>query len=222
VSQYRYEIIDNEDQPVSGIVDAGSLADAADQVEREFPRSEVLSMELVEANRRFEPTGPRPPAAPRDIDVKLTSVGGGLVLLLVGALFAGVASILILVGLGLLISGNDGGLFMTLFPMIHLAIGVGMLWYVFSRRARQQRLYRDGEATMATIEEEGPHPTMKINGRRPTLTSWSFEHEGTSYHGKRTSTPGQGGAGENRPGDAIWVLYDPADPSQSVSWPPPT
>ena len=195
---------------------AESLAQAVSQVEAQGRR--VQSIEDGDSVRSYEPVTAAPPAAPREIPPGVKGAPGGFVMALVGAIFAGVATVLIAVGLGLLISGNDGGWFMTLFPMIHFVVGVSLLVYAWRAREKRRGLYRDGVATVAVVDRVGHATSVRINGRHPFEIGWTFYVGDQVWHDKRQSM--------NRAlatfveGDRIWVLYDPANPDNSVEWPP--
>jgi len=219
VDHYRYEITTDEGTS-HGTVESHSLADATNQVALLFPGAEILSMEQVDHSRLFEPSAPRPPDAPRDIDVKLTDVSGGMTVLGVGGLFSAVGLLFLAIGVGVLLSGETGGgIALSLFSLVFVTIGGGLLANQFRQRSRQQRLYRNGQPVLATVEHIGPHPSVRINGVPPMVTSWSFEVDGQTYSGKRAAT--DPALNIDQPGDAIWVIYDAVDPTNSTLWPPP-
>lgn len=166
----------------------------------------------------LEPDSARPPPAPRDIPRGTTGMAGGFVLLLVGGIFTAVASVMILSGLGLLIAGQSAGWFMTLFPMIHLTVGVGLLTYALRGKAKRRAVIANGHVAMARIGETGVDRSTKINGRSPYRIGYDFEVSGFRYSGKRSTMNER--ITRHRVGDRIWVLYDPDDPDRNVEWPP--
>lgn len=199
-------------------ITADSLHDASESLRAS--EVNVLSIEAVsESPRRYEPDGQRPGPVPRDgVELSVRHMPGGWVLAGIGIVFTAAALILVLTGLGLVIGGNAGGLFLMLFPLIHLLIGVGTLWYVFGRRRRRLRIYRMGEVAMATIDGVGQNRSIKVNGRNPYEMTWSFDVDGHRFHDKKSSFDER--LLDFAPGDRLWVLYDPADPEESVEWPP--
>ena len=84
------------------MIDAESLHDASEKLRS--AEINVLSIEqLTVDTRRYEPDGPRPPETPRDVTLRLRDMLGGLVLLLVGGIFTGVAIPIVLTGITLLL-----------------------------------------------------------------------------------------------------------------------
>lgn len=217
MARFHYRAVDQSGRQVDGTLTAASLHDATEQLRaREI---EATAIEAIDsAPRRFEPQGARPAAPPRDVEVKLRSQPGGWVLVLVGGIFTLVASLFMIVGLVLLVTGESEGLWFTLFPLIHLSVGVGLLWFGLGSWAKRRRIYRDGEVAMGTIEGVGYNRSVRVNGRSPYEIVWTFEVEGHRYHDKHSTFDDQ--AMELVPGDRIWVLFDPADPEQSAEWPP--
>lgn len=218
MADFRYRALDRHGNEYRKTITADSLHDAAARLRVE--EVNLVALEAAEAapRRRFEPVGPRPGPAPRDVKVRLRDQAGGLVLLIIGAAFTFIASIFIFIGIGLLLAGNSTGVFFTLFPLIHLAFGLGMLGYSIGTRAKRRRLYRDGEVAMATVEGVGYNRRMRVNGRNPYELVWTFDVAGHRYHERRSTFSEE--AMTFTPGDRMWVLYDPDDPEDSVEWPP--
>ena len=215
MGQFRYSSRSAEGED-TGWIEASSLFDASEQLRKQGV--EVTSIEnLTEAPRRYEPDGDRPPPAPRDVHVPARDVPGAWVMLLVGGMFAGIATIFVVIGIGLLIAGNSGGRFMTLFPLIHLTIGVGLLRHVFRQVFGRRKLYENGEVAMATVDGVGHNRKVRVNGRSPYELSWSFDVDGHRYSDTRSSFDER--VFDFSPGDRLWVLYNPDDPEESVEWP---
>jgi len=200
-----------------GTVEARTLAD----VFAKHPDLEMLAIEAIDDdNQLFEPRGPRPPDAPRDVKIRVSDSPGGWALLLVGILFTGVASIFVIAGLGFLASGSGGlgGLLFTLFPLIHLSIGLGMIWSVLGRFSKRRALYQSGVAAMARVRAVGQNSSIRINGRNPYELVWTFDLDGHTYHDKDSTFNDDVLLYEA--GDPMWIVYDPLDPEKSAEWPP--
>ncbi len=216
MGEFRYKALDQSGREYSKTIEADSLHDAANQLRS--AEVNLIGLETSDTGpRRYEPAGLRPAPAPRDVEVRLRDQTGGTVLLMVGGIFASIASIFIVVGLGMLLAGESEGLFFALFPMIHFAVGAGLLVFMFRSRAKRRRIYRDGEVAMATIEGVGYNRKVRVNGSNPYELVWTFDLDGHRYHDKRSTFNEQ--AMTFVPGDRMWVLYDPADPEESVEWP---
>lgn len=216
MSRFRYRAVDPDGVRVEGTVEADSLQEATERLRAD--EVEVIAIEAVDSfPRHYEPSGPRPPSRPRVVDVKLSEQPGGWVLVIIGGVFSAVAAILIVVGVVLLAAGEAMGLFFTLFPLVHLTVGLAMLWFGFRGRARRRRIYRDGEVAMGTIEGVGYNRSVSVNGENPFELVWAFEVDEHRYHDKRLTFDER--AMSFVPGDRIWVLYDRDDPEQSVEWP---
>ena len=219
MGEYRYRARDRHGDEFSKTIEADSLLDAANRLRN--LEVDPIGLEAIDASRRrFEPVGERPGPAPRDIDVSLRDQPGGLVLLIVGGVFTVIASIIILAGIATLVAGEASGLLMVLIPLVHLAVGLGLLLWAFRTRAKRQDLYRHGEVAMATIDGVGYNRSVRVNGRHPYELVWTFDVAGHRYHDKRSTFADE--AMTFAPGDRLWVLYDPNDPEQSVEWPPVT
>ena len=155
---------------------------------------------------------------PRPIPSGTTGVAGGFVFLMVGGIFTAVASVMILAGIAAALAGESAGLFFILFPMIHLTVGVSLLVYALRGRKLRREVVRSGEVALGRVDEVGIQHNVRINGRSPFRMTYSFDVAGTTYGGKHTTM--NEALTSHRPHDRIWVLYDPADPSRNVEWPP--
>ncbi len=200
------------------MVDASSVDEALRLVERDG--GEVLSVELADSRPlRSEPAGAPPPTAPRQVPRGAAGAGGPPVLMLVGAMFTGLALLFMVIGLSVYVSTREfGALLFGLFPIVHLVIGVVLLAHSLRQRSRRKRLFANGMAATATIDRVGLNTNMRINGRHPYEIGWTFYLHDIAYHGKRSSMNDR--LGDFAEGDRIWVLHDPADPTESVEWPP--
>lgn len=217
MGRFRYQRLDQDGHRVESVIEADSLHEASEKLRAaEIP---VVSIEReLSDSTRYEPDGQRPGSAPRDVQVRIRDMAGGWVLAIVGGIFTAVSSIFVVVGLGLLLAGERTGLFLALFPLIHLTIGVGMLVYVLRGRRRRERIYNHGEVAMATIDGVGYNRSVRVNGKNPFEMTWSFDVDGHRYHDKRSSFDER--VLTFATGDRMWVLYDPYDPESSVEWPP--
>ncbi len=218
VSRYRIRTAPQDGRPEVTTVEASSVDEALALARRDG--NEVLSVELADSQPLdSEPAGAPPPTAPRPVPHRDTGMGGPPVLMLVGAMFTGIACLFMVIGLAVFATTREfGALLFALFPVIHLIIGVAMLTYSLRSRARRKRLFANGMAATATIDRVGLNQRMRINGRHPYEIGWTFYLHDVAYHGKRTSMNDR--LGDFVEGDRIWVLHDPADPTQSVEWPP--
>ena len=215
--QFRYQAVDEQGRTSREMIEAASLVAATEQLSDRG--IEVTSIEAFGAtDQRYEPDGMRPGPAPRDISVSIGDMAAGWALVFGGGIFAAAAAVFIAVGIGMLVSGNGGGIFFALFPLIHLVVGLVLLLIPLRNRARRQRIYRHGEVTMARIDAVGYDRSLTVNGENPYEVVWTFDIDGHRYHDKRStfSTDAQ----RFRPGDPIWIIYDPFDPEESVEWPP--
>ena len=226
---YRYRALDADGVRFASTIDADSLDEAVETLgARGFT---VQSIEVdagvdegspvhnhAGPTPRLEPIADRPPPAPRTVDRKSITAPGGMVLLLVGGIFTVVGSIFVLTGIGLLLSGNNVGWAIGGFPLIHLSIGVAMLYYSLSRRAERRRIAETGESAVAVIQSTGYDTKVRINGRNPFKIEFDFEVDGAAYSGKRSTMNSD--ITNHQLHDRIWVLYDPADPNKNIEWPP--
>lgn len=224
---YVYQAIDRKEVGRSGTVEAASLAEAATAVaalDLEVVRIEAADVAIdggsgLARRPRAEPPGPMPAAPPRPLPPGVTGAPGGGFLLIFGSIFAGVASIFIVVGLIIAFTtGDNGGLIMAGVPLIHFTIGVGAISYSLHHRQRRRDLAVNGVATVATVAEVGHEPMVKVNGKNPFTLEYTFEANGQSYGGKRRSMNRAMTA--HVPDDSIWVVYDREDPSRNMEWPP--
>lgn len=228
---YRYRALDPDRVRFASTIEADSLDAAVDLLsERGFS---IESIELDDGREssqdpyaeagagsqpRLEPAADRPPAAPRDVDRKSITAPGGNVLLLVGAIFAIVGLVFVVTGVAMLLGGNNAGWAIAGFPLIHLSVGVGMLYYSLSRRAERRRIAELGEVAVATITSTGFDRKVRINGRNPYKMTFDFRVGDVEHSGKRSTMNSD--ITEHELFDRIWVLYDPADPSKNMEWPP--
>lgn len=179
---------------------------------------EVQSIEVGDVVRRYEPASSAPEPAPRVLPSGVTGRPGTPALLLGGALFAGVALVFMIGGIVQLLEGNGDGIGLALFPILHFAIGILLLWMALSVWFKRRRLYREGIPVVAVIDSIGKDASTKVNGRSPFEMHWTFYLGDDPWHGKRSSM--NHALQDFGAGDRIWVLYDPDDPSDSVEWPP--
>lgn len=175
---------------------------------------------LIEADtwHETEPFGTMPPDPPRSIPAGALRTGSTLFKMLFGGFFMAIASIFIIVGIGMLISGTIQGLFFVLFPMIHFVIGAVVATSGLRTRNRRKNLIIEGDVAVGTITSIGRERKVKINGRHPYKITYAFEHGGTPYNGKHSTMNEElRRYGEK---DRLWVLFEPSDPSNNMEWPP--
>lgn len=171
-----------------------------------------------EPTYRLEPVDDRPPPAPREIPPGTSGVAGGFILLFIGGFFTAMASLFIVIGLGVLLSGNSDGWFMIGIPSIHLTVGLGLLLYALRGRHERRRIVHEGLVALGRIKATGHNRRVRINGRNPYKMDYEFEVNGQVYSGSHSTMDEAIKA--HRLHDRIWVIYDPADPSKNVEWPP--
>lgn len=111
-----------------------------------------------------------------------------------------------------------GSLIFSLFPLVHLAVGIGLLTYAYRTRERRKRVYVHGVAATATIDRTGYDARVRINGRNPYEIGWTFFIRDQPFHGKRSSM--NSALTNFREGDRIWILYDSSYPTRNVEYPP--
>lgn len=198
-------------------ISVGPVQDSTPQDEVDPDSTEGLT-DLDQPTIHYEPSDERPGPAPRPIPSGTNGTAGGLVMMLVGSIFAAVATIMIFVGLGTFLAGNGEGLFMIFFPMIHLTIGVGLLIVPLRGRSKRRELVRDGSVAVATIASTGYNRSVKINGRNPYQITFDFEVDGRKFSGKRSTM--NKAVTRHSTNDRIWVIYEPEDPSHNMEWPP--
>ena len=101
-----------------------------------------------------------------------------------------------------------------IFPLIGIP-----LWVVGYRKARSQLdALERGLPVRAELVDVERDTSIKMNGRSPWRLTYTFEtpqgvqegwvHAWEAAHGRR------------RPGEALWVVYMPDDPTHNTPWPP--
>ena len=199
------------------MVDATSVDDALARAE--LDRAEVLSIELADSEPlQYEPAGLPPTSAPRPVP-NGAQPGLANVKAIGGAIFVGISSIFIAIGISNFVATPGiGSLVFSLFPLIHFSIGIGLLISVWSTWQKRRHIYANGIAATATIDRIGIDTTVKVNGRSPNEIEWTYYINDVPYHGRHSSM--KLSRNRFREGDRIWILYDPNEPSESVEWPP--
>lgn len=107
-----------------------------------------------------------------------------------------------------------GASFVVIFPLI----GGALVYHGVRANRREIRAFRDGTATMGRVTIIGPDRSTRINGRHPTMLTWTFE---TPDGVKRTGSISALDAslfGTLYPNDPVAVLYDPEDPEVNTLW----
>lgn len=211
--EYRLHLVPQDGQPKVLTIEAKSMEEAMS-----LSHAKGLAIEAIEAvdlPEQLEPAGPIPASAPRQLPSGVFGAAEGPGMMMFGAMFTIIPVIFIIVGVGIVASGDLGGLFFALFPLIHLSIGVLTIYNVVSTRRRRVKLYANGVAATAKIDRSRKTKT-RINNRRLNEFEWTFYVHDQPFHGKRRSLNPK--ALDFVEGQRIWVLYDPADPTDSVEW----
>lgn len=177
----------------------------------------IDSIEAVHSPGDFEPSGPIPSSAPRPLPSEIFGAVEGKSIITLGLLFTAIPMIFFVAGAGVLIGGDLDGFLLILVPLAHFAIGAFTIYNTVATRSRRTRLYAHGIATTAKIDRSLTSG-VRINKRPVYVFEWTFYVNDQPFHGKRRTMKQQ--ALDYDEGDRIWVLYDPADPTQSVEWPP--
>lgn len=214
MTKYRMRVAAQDGRPHVETIEVDSIEHALNYAKTHD--LEVDAIEAIETRRRFEPEGPIPPTAPRQVPAGANNLSD-ILLVFVGVMFMVIPLVFFAVGTGLLVSGEIIGLFLILFPMLHFSVGVGSVWRGVRTMGRRRYVYTHGIPASATVDRSGPNK-MRVNGRLQHKVEWTFYVHDRPYHGKHASTA-DGGL-DLVEGDQIWVLYDPEDPSRSVEWPP--
>ena len=221
------ESLDRIDDPVSGgagsnseprnVVSSGSNPWGASRGPTAAPGAPLEFSDGAEARAaRFEPAGPEPPPPPREMPSGADAKG--VFAFLFGGIFTGVALLFIIVGVVILLSGALFGLFFIFFPMIHLGIGLVALRSAVRSRNENQVLGEAGVATVAEVESIDRNRKVRINGRHPYLLEYRFVLDGLTHVGDYSTM--NRAVTSHEPGDQIWILYEPDDPSNNIIWPP--
>lgn len=101
-----------------------------------------------------------------------------------------------------------------LFP----AVGIP-LWISGARRARRQLgALRDGAATRGRITGVSVDENKSINEKHPWKIAYTFDTPDATLPGSCEAWDPV--SARRSAGDALWVVYDPADPRSNSIWPP--
>lgn len=177
---------------------------------------ELDAIEVVSpGDERFEPSGAPPPNAPRPVPSRHSPEVPFLAVF--GSFFTFLASVFVIAGIAAVATGDRGGWFVALFPSLHLAVGLGCITHAVRTWRTRRRVYASGMSASATVDRVRKR-NIRFNGRAVHEVGWTFYVHAEPFHGKRQTVGPPAVSYEE--GDPIWVLYDPADPSKSVEWPP--
>lgn len=165
---------------------------------------------------------PVPPPAPREISNqyvwRLMTTDGWSIAALVFSLIGGIFS---LVGAGLtlgIITAFVGIPFLAL-GLALLASGVGILVWRYNRTQKVVEVLRDGVSANGEIVDVQQNYSVRINHRYPWVIRYQFEFIGQTYTGEvSTLNPVEK---EFQAGDAVCVLYLPAEPQWNCIYPHP-
>lgn len=163
-----------------------------------------------------EPTTPGPGPAPRNASGSNGVNAWVAVELFIGSLCIAMSALFVYGGVRIILDGGDWffaifGIVFSAFALMFLRSGIEMVASTVERRFLRRHLYSHGIATPAVVDE------FIFGQRKGDTLRWSYEVDGQRYRGSivgRTSTPDA-----FKPGDAMWVVVDPNDPSKSAEWP---
>jgi hypothetical protein len=165
---------------------------------------------------------PVPPPAPREISNhyvwRLLSTDGWSIAAFVFSLLGGIFS---LVGAGLtlgIITAFVGIPFLAL-GLALLMSGVGILFWRYKRTQKVVEVLRDGVAAKGEIIDVQENYSVRINGRNPWVIRYQFQVNGQTFNGE-ISTLNPAGK-EFQAGNAVCVLYLPAEPQWNCIYPHP-
>jgi hypothetical protein len=163
------------------------------------------------------PDIPEPPPPPREFKSsfvwrKLMSDGGAIV----GAVFALLGIIFTLIGIPLLLV-FVGVVFVPL-GLIFLAVGAPLIIWRYQKAQQTLNVLRMGESVLGNIVEITENVAVTVNGRHPWTITYGFEVGGDGYQGKTTTLRPVGFT--HHPGQPMYVLYLPDDPTQNTVYPP--
>ena len=163
------------------------------------------------------PDIPEPPPAPRDFKNsfvwrKLLADGWAItasVFLLLGVIFTliGIPLILVVVGFAFVPLG-----------LLFLGAGVPILIWRYSLAQQTLNVLRLGEPVLGSIVDIHENVAVEVNGRHPWTITYGFAVDGDEYEGKTTTLRPVGFT--HHPGQPMYVLYLPDDPTQSTIYPP--
>lgn len=166
--------------------------------------------------------GPPPPAVPRAIarrwvwqEVFQFPVVWGV---LFGGIPTGIGCVFVVVGLFTLLIP-----FLVIGPLVALVFGgIGgtvALWGLWSGW-KGLALLRSGAPAVARVVGVSMDPTVRRDGVCPWVVQYVFDIDGRTVGG--VATYFDAAASTFAEGDRLHVVYDPADPTRNVPWPPPS
>jgi hypothetical protein len=165
---------------------------------------------------------PVPPPAPREISNhyawRLMMTDGWSIAAFVFTLLGGIFS---LVGAGLtlgVVTAFVGVPFLA-FGLAFLASGVGILIWRYNRTLKMVEVLRDGVSARGEIMDVHENYSVEINNRYPWVIRYQFQFIGQTYTGE-VSTLNPVGQ-EFQAGNAVCVLYLPAEPQWNCIYPHP-
>ena len=116
-------------------------------------------------------------------------------------------------------------------PVMFIAIGFFCWWTIIAPiwavwvlvqlllRGNRVTLIRDGDAVLGKLTDVRPKERISDTYRRQVIVEFEFELDGQRYQGKESLYDVN--AHLRRPGDPMWVIYDPKSPkNRSTLWPP--
>jgi hypothetical protein len=165
--------------------------------------------------------GPQPPPPPRTLpkiflfDLFVRRNYGGWI----GIPFMAFPLVILTVVL-LAENGPSGGEFAGLFFFLSIFFVVGGLisFFGFRQAFRRKKALSQGVARPGFIDIVTRDRTTSVNDEHPYLVKYSFEVDGTPQEGSKSTFNQQVLA--HYPGEPIWVVAVPGQPSCNAIWPP--
>lgn len=164
----------------------------------------------------------RPPNPPREVSRRYvislftTSAGFvvGLVFSLIGCIFTGVGTPILLAGLG----GFDiGAVIFALVGVVLLVIGAVILFMRYKKVRRISRVIQSGYSKLGEVVSAGYNTSVTINNRHPYQIRYTFRPLGGEVAGTYQTLDHR--AGEIETGSPVYVLYDPEEPKYNTLYP---
>jgi hypothetical protein len=166
--------------------------------------------------------GPEPPPVPRPISNNWVWREVFAFPIVWGVLFGGIPSamgcLFVVIGLGTLLIP-----FVFVGPALWCTFGAAgagaMAWGIWGGW-KKLALIRSGRAAVARVVAVTLDPSTTVDGQHPWRVQYLFDLEGRLVGGSAAWwDPVASQFGE---GDRLHVVFDPADPSRNVPWPPPS
>jgi hypothetical protein len=157
--------------------------------------------------------GPPPPEAPRELPkgFAFRILWSGNVLVLIGAVFGGISTILFFPMLLLIPPA-------ALLPLLFMILGFVLFRIGRKGAKRTLKAFVHGTAVRGEIADVSRDLSESTNGQNPWKLTYHFAVEGTAHEGSAKSYDST--VGKRTPGQPVWVLYLAKDPAQNTIYPP--